>query len=84
MDSRHLRDAAYELLDGYGDAQAGEWTEDRPRAFHLRRRLTLEEAKNIGPAVDCRRTPEAMKRFSAMKAILPEFYLPIAIEELES
>jgi hypothetical protein len=75
--SRELRAMAYEMLEGYGDESLGEWTEDRTKAFHLRRRLSAEEDKRVGPAIDCRTTDEAQQRYDAIKSVLPPqaFYL---------
>jgi hypothetical protein len=42
---------AREVLEGAGDPRLGEWTEDAPLAYHLRRRLTDAEARDIGPAI---------------------------------
>lgn len=52
---------AREVLDGLGDASLGEWTEDNPRAFHLRRRLAVEEAAQIGEVIDVRGTTDARR-----------------------
>jgi len=73
---------AFEMLDGYGDSQAGEWTEDRARAFHLRRRLTKDEQWLVGDAVDCRTTDEGARRFQAIKSVLPRQVYPLVEEEL--
>ena len=45
-----------------GDAQLGEWHEFTGYAFHVRRRLSLEEQAFVGPVEDIRGTPEAMRR----------------------
>jgi hypothetical protein len=63
------RRAAAEL-DGLGDARLGEWREWTGKAFHLRRRLTAAEQQPIGPAVDVRGTPEAMRRATALGPLL--------------
>ena len=73
---------AYEMLDGFGDASLGEWTEDRPKAFHLRRRLNAQEEKRVGPAVDCRTTEEGQQRYEAIKNILPPQTLYLVREEV--
>lgn len=77
-----LREMAYEMLDGFGCASAGEWTEDRPRAFHLRRRLSAEEQTRVGEAIDCRTTVEAQQRYDAMKPMLPTPELYLVSEEV--
>lgn len=78
-----LRAMAYEMLDGFGDAKA-EWTEDRPGAFHLRRRLNAEEDERVGPAVDCRTTEEAQERYDKIKFLLPAPALHLVTEEVPS
>lgn len=77
-----LKDMAYEMLEHHGDATLGEWTEETGRAFHLRRRLTPDEESKVGPAVDCRETDEGVRRFQAMKSVLPEALYPLVREEL--
>jgi hypothetical protein len=62
---------AREVLDGIGDTHLGEWTEDAPIAFHLRRRLTPVEACAVGPVVDVRGTPEGERRVRALLAVAP-------------
>jgi hypothetical protein len=81
-DSRLLREMAYELLDGFGDAKTGEWTEDRPKAFHLRRRLNDQEQKRVGLAIDCRTTEEGQHRYDAIKPFLPPQALYLVREEV--
>lgn len=73
---------AYEILNGFGDELLGEWTEDRPQAFHVRRRLTEAEAQKIGDAVDLRGTDEGTERFEAIKWVLPVPAIAMALEEL--
>jgi hypothetical protein len=63
---------AREVLDGLGDAALGEWTEDAPRVFHLRRRLTVSEAARVGPVVDVRGTSDARERVRQLTKVLPE------------
>jgi len=81
-DSRRCREMAYEQLAGVGDASLGEWTEDRPKAFHLRRRLNAAEEKRVGPAVDCRTTAEGQQRYEAIKPVLPKEALYLVREEV--
>jgi hypothetical protein len=71
-----------EVLDGFGDANAGEWIEDRPKAFHLRRRLSASEQKRVGEAVDCRGTDEAIMRLEKIRHILPPQGIALALAEL--
>lgn len=75
---------AYEMLEGFGDATLGEWTEDRPKAFHLRRRLNLAEQKRVGEVVDCRTSPEAQQRYEAIKDLLPPHAIYLVKEEVSS
>lgn len=60
----------------------GEWTEDRPRAFHLRRRLSWDEEMRVGPALDCRNGDEGAKRLKAIAAFLPMPAIAMAQEEI--
>jgi hypothetical protein len=57
-----LRTNAHRQLHGVGDPALGQWEEWTGRAFHLRRRLSDREAVQVGPVVDVRCTPEAMRR----------------------
>lgn len=58
-------------LAGAGDAQLGEWREWTGRAFHVRRRLSLAEARRARLTVaDIRRTPEAVTRAAALGDLL--------------
>lgn len=61
--------AERELL-GVGDASLGEWREFTGAAFHLRRQLSAEEAQQVGPVLDIRRTWEARKRASRLGKLL--------------
>jgi hypothetical protein len=60
-------------------AEFHEWT---GYAFHLRRRLTAGEQAAIGPAVDCRGTGEGIRRYEAVRALLPTAGVALAMEEL--
>ena len=66
-----LRAKALRVLEGVGDPALGQWEEIGQKAFHLRRRLTHEEAKRVGGVLDIRGTGEAMRRFDAVKPYLP-------------
>ena len=57
-----LEAEAERQLAGVGDASLGEWREWTGRAFHLRRRLSLREARRVGPVVDVRGTDDARRR----------------------
>jgi hypothetical protein len=62
-----LEDLAFAILEGYGDAEAGTWQEMHGRVFHLRRRLSPDEASLVGPVIDVRGTPEAARRLMAVE-----------------
>jgi hypothetical protein len=62
-----LRAIAFKLLEGYGDAAAGQWEDHGDRFFHLRRRLSPSEAKLTGPVVDVRGTAEAARRVEVVQ-----------------
>jgi hypothetical protein len=62
---------AHQELAGVGDAALGEWEERGDVAVHLRRRLTADEAANIGPVIDVRGTWEGQKRLTRMRRFLP-------------
>jgi hypothetical protein len=74
-----LRVIARNLLLGVGDPGLGEWEELGERAFHVRRRLTPEEAR---PAVDIRRNPEARQRINAVALAQPAVPLAWLLQEL--
>lgn len=57
-----LEREAERQLSGVGDAAQGEWREMGDRAFHVRRRLSAAEQRSVGPALDIRRTDEAIAR----------------------
>lgn len=59
---------AREILEEFGDSALGEWVEDRPRAYHLRRRLTTYEQWLVGDVADLRGTEEAIKRLTNLKS----------------
>jgi hypothetical protein len=75
-------DIARDVLSDYGDSNLGEWIEDRPTAFHLRRRLSSAEEETTGCAMDLRGTAEAQKRFERIKWLLPPQAITLAREEL--
>ena len=72
---------ALRALADVGDASLGEWEEWSGYAFHLRRRLSHEEAMCVGPVVDVRGTHEGQRRCGSVKR-----YVPTAIwsEECEA
>lgn len=69
------------VLDGVGDAHAGEWADPRPLAYHLRRRLSAAEAAAIGPVVDIRGTIEAATRVQVLAPFVNDIVLRLAVEE---
>jgi hypothetical protein len=77
-----LQRLALDVLTGVGDASLGEWHEWTGRAYHVRRRLSAAEQERVGPAIDCRGTPEAARRFYAMQRQLPPHAISLAAEEL--
>jgi hypothetical protein len=66
-----LRRYALAALEGVGDAGLGQWEEEGNRTFHLRRRLSREEQRSVGPVIDVRGTPEATRRYARAQRYLP-------------
>lgn len=70
-----LEKIARMTLKGVGDSSLGEWVQRRiltvGNIVHIRRRLSLEEQKVTGPAVDIRGTPEAERRLRRAKRWQP-------------
>lgn len=66
-----LRLLAEKVLDGVGSQIAGEWHQWTGKAYHIRRRLTLEEMNVTGPIMDIRGTPEAVLRLAPVRHIVP-------------
>jgi hypothetical protein len=60
-----------------------QWEQDRPGAYHVRRRLTPEEQTFVGEAIDIRGTPEARQRLERALPLLPPPAVAIAYEEIE-
>lgn len=69
-------------LRGVGDPAAGEWREWTGRAFHLRRRLTVREAAEVGPVVDVRGTAEAHRRAQRLGDLLQLAPAEVLTDEL--
>ena len=70
-DETFLRGRAREALSGVGDASLGEWESWSGFAYHVKRRLSVEEQKLVGEAVDIRGTMEAVRRHEKVKRYLP-------------
>jgi hypothetical protein len=70
---RHLR--------GVGD-ESLQWAEWTGYAFHVRRRLTADEQKAVGPALDLRGTDSAARRYNAVKDDLPAAAVALAMQEI--
>lgn len=58
-----------------------EWHEWTGYAYHVRRRLTVEEQETIGDVLDCRGTDEWQRRFDAMGDALHPSLIGLAMEE---
>ncbi len=71
-----LRFHALQVLKGVGDESLGQWEEDSPKAFHVRRRLSDDERKEAGmlDVCDIRKTVEYGVRRAAMQKYLPPQY----------
>ena len=69
---RALRLVACAVLDGAGDAAAGEWCErGAADVVHLRRRLSRAEQALVGPALDVRGTEDGALRAAAAAPFVP-------------
>ena len=66
-----LKNRALDALRGIGDETSGQWEEWSGVAYHIKRRLTTKEQRQVGSVVDIRDTPEAIKRHSAVRRYLP-------------
>lgn len=73
--TKQLRLIALKALEGVGDETGGQWEEYTRQAFHLRRRLTVEEQERVGPALDIRGTEAAVNRVNAIRIVCP--FLPV-------
>jgi hypothetical protein len=72
-----LRRITYNALWGCGDPRLGEWTEWTGYSYHLRRRLSVIEARRIGEVRDIRGTPEATARMAKVQRFLPPNYVEV-------
>jgi hypothetical protein len=63
------RGIALVALEGVGDESLGQWEEQgNGGVYHIRRRLSVEEQKVIGDAIDIRGTPEERARLDVLLA----------------
>jgi hypothetical protein len=69
-------------LSGVGDASLGEWREWTGRAFHLRRRLSVREQRDVGPVVDVRGSEEARRRAERLGPMLSYVPAEVLADEL--
>ena len=70
-DRRRSPAIAERALQGVGARGLGEWREEGDKAYHLRRRLSDEEADEVGPVIDIRGTDEAKQRLVGVAHMLP-------------
>jgi len=77
-----LKSLAVQALFGVGDSLLGYWQEWTDQAYHVRCRLSQDEERGIGPAIDIRGTQEAQDRYQSARAFLPGEVLVLAIKEL--
>lgn len=82
MGKNFARVIGLNVLKGVGDEEAGQWEEVGKRAYHIRRRLSAEEAEPIGPARDLRGTKEGEIRLMAIAKICPHIPRQIFQQEL--
>lgn len=77
MSREALRRAALAALAGVGDETLGQWEEwsgaltntAGRNCYHVKRRLSAEEATRIAAPADIRGTPEERRRLAALPAI---------------
>jgi hypothetical protein len=79
---KFARKLALKALDSVGSVELGQWEERGRVAYHVRRRLSQDEAAIVGEVRDLRRTIEGAMRFEAIKAQLPYPALVMAEQEL--
>lgn len=66
-----LLPVALAALHGLGDSALGEWHESSEIAYHIRRRLSVLEQKEVGPVIDIRGTDEARRRLAKVRQWVP-------------
>lgn len=80
VSDRIREEKAHQVLSGVGDRFLGQWTDSSPTAFHLRRRLSGDEA--IGwETRDIRLTEEATRRFRAIPPSIRQFIPRYVLDE---
>lgn len=79
--SKVRRRLALEALKGVGMIDV-QWEQDRPGAYHVRRRVTAEEMLIVGDVADLRGTAEGIARYEAALPFLPAPAIGIAREEI--
>jgi hypothetical protein len=78
-----LEREALRQLGGLGDAALGEWREMGESAFHVRRRLSGREQREVGDVVDIRGTDEAWSRAAMLGGLLRLVPPAVLAEETE-
>lgn len=76
-----IRRLALQALRGVG-LEARQWEDDRPGAYHVRRRLTETEQLLTGDVCDLRGKSEGWERFERIKTAVPPMVHQLAMEEL--
>lgn len=75
---------ARRALRDVGDADFGEWHHWTGRAYHLRRRLSADEAARVGTVRDIRGTTEARDRLNALGDIIDLDLIPMQTVRMEA
>lgn len=75
------RRLALQALRGVG-LEVLQWEDDRPTAYHIRRRLTETEQLLTGDVCDLRGKAEGLERFERIKTAIPLMMQQFALEEL--
>lgn len=81
MQKPTLHQRALTALEGVG-TRTHEWHEWTGFAYHIRRRLILEEQMQVGDVRDIRGTPEAQERYDRCRALLPVMARRLAQKEI--
>lgn len=78
---RDLRRIVLRHLAGVGDRSA-EWVDWKGVVYHLRRRLTPDEARSVGAVLDLRGTAEGWARYNRLRPYLIPVAAELAREEM--